>query len=309
MAHQHIQDEVASTARALSGHWVNETDRKATVVLTRRWRKAEVIAKLSQKAVRYLNPWGAIGEIGACYVVGDETHWTRHDQVQLIRITWETWMGLGSQDGETRPIKGYNWRGVATLAVRAMELPRDEKWRRGLPRPRRRFWRKLHFGMGVQIMRAERGFLPEEIDEVAQDPEEAMLRKGRLARANVGMGITLKGLWMLPISMPGRNEATGETWGRVMRLYARALNALLCEATCDLEGEGATVRLAMRYWDGGPRGRWETGRVELMEGAGCQLMKDAMGQAKAKNCWRKETNVFGELMDDPGANYGAIGMS
>lgn len=312
MAHQHIKDEIPAGQGLLHKNEVNTSDLKEVMAFVRRWRKTEVIMNLAPKAVRYLNLWGALEKVDARHVVESEVHWARHGEVQLMWVTWETWMGIGDHDEETQLIKDYNWSGVVTSANRAMELPWGAKWRRDLPYPRLGFWKNLHFEVRCQLMRVEKGFLPEDTDGATQNPEEVGKKNERLMRANVYLDIILKRLWMLPMSMAGKDETPAQIWGRMVRLMAHALSALLGETLCGVEGEGVHMHVVAPHNDGEPpRGeaaKWKMKLVKLMEEESCHLQKDVMGRVKTSNYWEKETNVFDDLVDDLGINYRNIGL-
>lgn len=136
----------------------------------RDWGRSQITNKLSKKAVRYLSLWDALEKLNACSAVGGEVCWTNDKEMQLIWVTWETWMGIGAQEEWTEVLKCCNWRGVLENAIRAMELPWGGKWRRDLPYPRLRFWRKIHFEMRYGIMWIDRGFIPDDVGPLTQDP-------------------------------------------------------------------------------------------------------------------------------------------
>lgn len=90
---------------------------------------------------------------------------------------------------------------------------------------------------------------------------------------------------MLPMAMPRKHEASGEVWGRMMGLYAHALNALSGETICNLDGGGLGMRLVITRRDEDPRDHWKVGMVRLTEDESCHMAKGVVGQGRTKNRW------------------------
>lgn len=230
MDHQHIQGEISAAQKLLEKNNVSVSSLNEVIDFVRRWRRAEATINLAQKAVGYLNMWDALEKLGACYVVGSEMCWLKGKEMQLAWVKWETWMGVGPQSEEVRIIKDSNWRGALTNAIRAMGLPWDAKWRRDLPCPRLGFWKNIHFETRKEVMWIDRGFIPDDVGPLTQDPNVidpfCTAKSDDLVRANVYLGILLKRLWALPMSTAREGENPSQIWGRMVGLFAQALNAL-----------------------------------------------------------------------------------
>lgn len=123
-------------------------------------------------------------------------------------------------------------------------------------------------------------------------------------RANVHLDILLKRLWMLPMSATREGETPPQIWGRMMRLFAHALNTLQGEGLYDVGGEEMAMHIVCVQHDD----EWKPKLIRLMEVESCHLAKDVMGAAVKNKYWKVGPNVLDELMDDLGINYSNIDL-